>query len=171
MNQENATLQSADPKPPTRDKIRWFWFAFDIILILFIIAFIEFLIFALPLEGYYFGLSQGKIGNGTTLFATSLLLSPVALIAFLILIVRMFTFWPRHIKHRKNRIILQALTICVLIASIAFPSALVVPFQKNFTDGFQEHVQMADIEAIQQWVGAIDKMAMAKITVFGSDNG
>ena len=83
MNQENATLQSADPKPPTRDKIRWFWFAFDIILILFIIAFIEFLIFALPLEGYYFGLSQGKIGNGTTLFATSLLLSPVALIAFL----------------------------------------------------------------------------------------
>ena len=132
-----------------------YWYILDIFLIIFIF------LCGIPMD--HFGLIAYVCGlyNKMTIWAVMVfmlvfLFVPASL-CLLVLLLRMFITWPKHITKKRRLLLLRVFVIIGLTIYLMLPfTPIRPPGMRIYIAGFSKYVKAnADIEAIRGWLGTL----------------
>ena len=131
------------------------WYTLDIILI--ILVFLS----GIPMDpfgliAYVCGLFNKMAIWSMMLFTLVFLFVPAAL-CLLVLLLRMFISWPKHIKNKRRLLLLRVFVIVGFAIYLTLPfTPFFPPGLRIYIAGFRKHIEAkADIEAIRGWLGTL----------------
>jgi hypothetical protein len=136
-----------------------YWYVLDIVLIGLVLLY-GVLFDHFGLISYVCGLYNQMVIVFAMVFVAVFFFVPASL-CLLVLALRMYASWPKHIQSKSRLRLLRISVIIGLVAYLGLPFTLVrPPGYRTFTSGFKRHMEKkANIEAIRAWLSTLSPAA------------